>query len=268
MGGLLCSDGLTNMLSDARILAIVTEHGEDLEQACTAADRGGQSARRPRQHQRGAGAVSAVRVPQRVTAREANRRMIQKIGKYEVRARIGRGGWAWSSRLTTASAETPAPEEVGHDHVRRRLQGIPAVRASAAQGAGFPAVLFIQSDQIAQRPNASALSWPELRELVKDNVEVQSHSKTQGDLRRASGESESAYARRMQAELGSPLTPFLRAGRATAIPTGSGRSCGRQAVGREGFTVAARPMPRSSPCSSSTGVRSIPSGRWSNSKRT
>jgi protein phosphatase len=32
---LLCSDGLTNMLSDTRILAIVTEHGADLEQACT-----------------------------------------------------------------------------------------------------------------------------------------------------------------------------------------------------------------------------------------
>ena len=73
---------------------------------------------------------------------------------------------------------------------------------------GFPAVLFIQSDQIAQRPNASVLSWPELRELMKDNVEVQPHSKTHGDLRRASGESDSAYARRMQAELGSPLALF------------------------------------------------------------
>ena len=72
----------------------------------------------------------------------------------------------------------------------------------------FPAVLFIQADQIAQRPNASALSWPELRELVTGNVEVQPHSKTHGDLRRASGESESAYARRMQAELGSPLALF------------------------------------------------------------
>src|SRR6185295_5774971 len=51
-------------------------------------------------------------------------------------------------------------------------------------------------------------SWPELRELVKDNVEVQRHSKTHGDLRRASGESEAAYARRMQAELASPLALF------------------------------------------------------------
>ena len=75
---------------------------------------------------------------------------------------------------------------------------------------GFPVVLFIQSDLIAQRPNASSLSWSELRELVKGDVEVQAHSKTHGDLRRASGESESAYSRRMQAELAVPLA-LLRA---------------------------------------------------------
>lgn len=75
---------------------------------------------------------------------------------------------------------------------------------------GFPAVLFIQSDQIAQRPSATALSWSELRELMKENVEVQAHSKTHGNLRRASGESESAYSRRMRVELETPLA-LLRA---------------------------------------------------------
>ena len=75
---------------------------------------------------------------------------------------------------------------------------------------GFPAVLFIQSDQISQRPNSSSLSWSELRELVKDNVEVQAHSKTHNSLRRIAGESESVYTRRMQAELGTPLA-LLRA---------------------------------------------------------
>jgi len=73
---------------------------------------------------------------------------------------------------------------------------------------GFPAVLFIQTDQIASRPSSGFLSWPELRDLVKDGVEVQPHSKTHRDLRRGHGESESAYARRMQTELGYPLELF------------------------------------------------------------
>jgi len=71
---------------------------------------------------------------------------------------------------------------------------------------GFPVVLFIQSDQIAQNPNATTLSWSELRELPKGNVDIQAHSKTHGDLRRASRESESSYTRRMRVELGTPLT--------------------------------------------------------------
>ncbi len=33
---LLCSDGLTNMLPDARILATVAAHGANLEAACSA----------------------------------------------------------------------------------------------------------------------------------------------------------------------------------------------------------------------------------------
>src|SRR5215471_14698835 len=71
---------------------------------------------------------------------------------------------------------------------------------------GFPVVLFIQSDQIAQNPNATTLSWSELRELPKGNVDIQAHSKTHGDLRRASRESESSYTRRMLVEPGTPLT--------------------------------------------------------------
>jgi peptidoglycan/xylan/chitin deacetylase (PgdA/CDA1 family) len=71
---------------------------------------------------------------------------------------------------------------------------------------GFRAVLFIQSDQIAPRPNPSFLSWSDLRELVEDGVvEVQAHSKTHSDLRRTPRESESTYAQRMQAELANPL---------------------------------------------------------------
>ena len=73
---------------------------------------------------------------------------------------------------------------------------------------GFTAVLFIQSDQIASRSNPSHLSWPELRDLVKEGMELQPHSKTHKDLRRTGGESEAAYTRRMQAELAYPLGLF------------------------------------------------------------
>src|SRR5215467_3086458 len=72
----------------------------------------------------------------------------------------------------------------------------------------FPAVLFIQTDQIAQQPNASSLSWSELRELAKNGVEIQAHSKTHSNLRRTPGESDAAYARRMHAELGTPPALF------------------------------------------------------------
>jgi peptidoglycan/xylan/chitin deacetylase (PgdA/CDA1 family) len=69
----------------------------------------------------------------------------------------------------------------------------------------FPAVLFIQSDQIAARANSASLSWGELQELAQAGVEVHAHSKTHRDLRRAPGESDAAYQRRMQSELGYPL---------------------------------------------------------------
>jgi peptidoglycan/xylan/chitin deacetylase (PgdA/CDA1 family) len=70
---------------------------------------------------------------------------------------------------------------------------------------GFAAVLFITTDQISSRPNPSVLSWQELRELAAEGIEVQAHSKTHGDLRRTAEETEAAYARRMQTELGEPL---------------------------------------------------------------
>ena len=72
----------------------------------------------------------------------------------------------------------------------------------------FPAVLFIQTDQIAQQPNANSLSWSELRELAKNGVEIQAQSKTHSNLRRTPGESDTAYSRRMHAELGTPPALF------------------------------------------------------------
>jgi peptidoglycan/xylan/chitin deacetylase (PgdA/CDA1 family) len=70
---------------------------------------------------------------------------------------------------------------------------------------GFPAVLFVVTDQIGHRVNPSFLTWDELRDLVAAGVEVYAHSKTHHDLRRAAGEAEARYARRMQLELGLPL---------------------------------------------------------------
>jgi peptidoglycan/xylan/chitin deacetylase (PgdA/CDA1 family) len=73
---------------------------------------------------------------------------------------------------------------------------------------GFSATLFIQSDQIAARPNPSHLSWAELGELAAAGFEIQPHSKSHNNLKRAAKESEAAYARRMQAELAQPLDLF------------------------------------------------------------
>jgi peptidoglycan/xylan/chitin deacetylase (PgdA/CDA1 family) len=70
---------------------------------------------------------------------------------------------------------------------------------------GFSAVLFVVTDQIGNRINPAFLTWDELRGLVADGVEVYAHSKTHRDLRRATGEAETTYARRMQTELGGPL---------------------------------------------------------------
>lgn len=75
---------------------------------------------------------------------------------------------------------------------------------------GFPAVLFIQLEQISSRPNPSFLSWGELRTLAAEGFDVQAHSRTHRDLRRISGESDAAYTKRMQAELGMPLELFKK----------------------------------------------------------
>jgi peptidoglycan/xylan/chitin deacetylase (PgdA/CDA1 family) len=70
---------------------------------------------------------------------------------------------------------------------------------------GFAATLFIQTDQIASKPNPNLLSWSELHDLVQQGVEIYPHGKTHQDLRRRPGESPSAYERRMLQELVVPL---------------------------------------------------------------
>jgi peptidoglycan/xylan/chitin deacetylase (PgdA/CDA1 family) len=73
---------------------------------------------------------------------------------------------------------------------------------------GFTATLFIYTDWVGT--GRGALSWNDLRELTAAGFDIQAHSKTHADLRRAAGETEAQYARRMQAELEQPQELFTR----------------------------------------------------------
>jgi peptidoglycan/xylan/chitin deacetylase (PgdA/CDA1 family) len=73
---------------------------------------------------------------------------------------------------------------------------------------GFTATLFIYTDWVGA--GRAALSWAELRELSAAGMDIQAHSKTHADLRRAQGETEAQYARRMHAELEQPQELFSR----------------------------------------------------------
>jgi hypothetical protein len=64
---------------------------------------------------------------------------------------------------------------------------------------GFTATLFIYTDWVGA--GRGALAWADLRELAAAGMDIQAHSKTHADLRRAAGETEAQYARRMHAEL-------------------------------------------------------------------
>src|SRR5205814_1039322 len=48
---------------------------------------------------------------------------------------------------------------------------------------GFSATLFVYTDYVGASRNA--MSWEELKGLVAEGFDVQAHSKTHGDLRRA-----------------------------------------------------------------------------------
>ena len=73
---------------------------------------------------------------------------------------------------------------------------------------GFTATLFIYTDWVGA--GRGALSWSELRGLAAEGFDIQAHTKTHADLRRAQGETEAQYARRMQAELEQPQALFTR----------------------------------------------------------
>jgi peptidoglycan/xylan/chitin deacetylase (PgdA/CDA1 family) len=72
---------------------------------------------------------------------------------------------------------------------------------------GFGATLFVYTDFIG---GGSALSWQDLRTLSLQGFDVEAHSKSHANLRRKEGESEAAYAKRIEAELEFPLTLFKK----------------------------------------------------------
>src|SRR5207244_6902866 len=73
---------------------------------------------------------------------------------------------------------------------------------------GFSATLFVYTDYVGAGRNA--LSWQELKDLQAEGFDVQAHSKTHSDLRRAPGETSAQFERRMQAELALPRDMFKR----------------------------------------------------------
>src|SRR4029077_15060087 len=71
---------------------------------------------------------------------------------------------------------------------------------------GFTAPPFIYTDWVGA--GRGALSWNDLRELTAAGFDIEAHTKTHADLRRAQGETEAQYARRMRAELELPQDLF------------------------------------------------------------
>ncbi len=71
---------------------------------------------------------------------------------------------------------------------------------------GYTATLFVYTDYVGA--GRSAFSWEELKELSAEGFDVQAHSKTHGDLRKAPNETDAQFTRRMQAELEQPLATF------------------------------------------------------------
>jgi peptidoglycan/xylan/chitin deacetylase (PgdA/CDA1 family) len=73
---------------------------------------------------------------------------------------------------------------------------------------GFTATLFVYTDYVGA--GRAALSWSDLKELAAEGFDIQAHSKSHVDLRRAPGETDAQYQRRIQAELAQPLELFDR----------------------------------------------------------
>jgi peptidoglycan/xylan/chitin deacetylase (PgdA/CDA1 family) len=73
---------------------------------------------------------------------------------------------------------------------------------------GFTATLFVYTDYIGAGRNA--LTWTELRKLSEEGFQIEAHSKSHADLRRAAGEPAEEYGRRIAVELNQPREVFLK----------------------------------------------------------
>lgn len=73
---------------------------------------------------------------------------------------------------------------------------------------GFTATLFVYTDYIGAGRNA--LTWGDLKKLGDEGFQIEAHSKSHGDMRRASGESAAEYTKRITAELNQPRELFLK----------------------------------------------------------
>ena len=73
---------------------------------------------------------------------------------------------------------------------------------------GFTATLFVYTDYVGAGRNA--LSWTDIKALQAEGFDIQAHSKTHGDLRRAPGETAAQFEQRMHAELAQPRDLFRR----------------------------------------------------------
>jgi peptidoglycan/xylan/chitin deacetylase (PgdA/CDA1 family) len=73
---------------------------------------------------------------------------------------------------------------------------------------GFTATLFVYTDYIGA--GANALSWAELKKLAGEGLDIEAHSKSHGNMRRAVSESADEYAKRLAAELNVPKDLFSK----------------------------------------------------------
>ena len=105
---------------------------------------------------------------------------------------------------------------------------------------GFTATLFVYTDYIGA--GNAALSWADLKKLLAEGFDVEAHSKSHGNMRRAAGESADEYAKRLVAELTLPKELFLKnlgyAPQTLAYPYGSQDDAVVQRTKERGYVAA------------------------------